>query len=77
MIGHSPRARGSSTPRRSARPGLTAALGIAERVSALLVAELGVELGAEAPLPAGPPPPGLGADGPWWRAPRATRSAGA
>ena len=45
--------------------GLTAALGIAERLCEL-VAERGVELGPQAPLKAGPPPPGLGEDGPWW-----------
>ena len=45
--------------------GLTAALGIAERLCDL-VAAAGVPLGAEAPLAAGPPPPGLGLDGPWW-----------
>ncbi len=40
--------------------GLTAALGIAERLCGL-VAEVGVRLGPEAPLAPGPPPPGLGA----------------
>ena len=45
--------------------GLTAALAIAERVASL-VADAGVRLGPPAPLTPGPPPPGLGLDGPWW-----------
>jgi len=45
--------------------GLTAALGIAERLCSL-GAEAGVQLGPEAGLEPGPSPPGLGADGPWW-----------
>ncbi len=45
--------------------GLTAALGIAERLCAL-AADAGVPLGAQAPLQPGPAPPGLGLDGPWW-----------
>ena len=44
--------------------GLTASLGIAERVSAL-VAGLGIEL--ETPAPLEPPPADAGAGGPWWR----------
>ena len=44
--------------------GLTASLGIAERVAAL-VAELGVELGSEQPLRPGPTPETGAA--PWWR----------
>jgi glycerol-3-phosphate dehydrogenase len=43
--------------------GLTASLGIAEHV-ADIVAELGIELGPEAPLEAAPKPE---SDGPWWR----------
>ena len=43
--------------------GLTAALGIAERVREL-VAGLGVEIGSERPLEAGPRPAEYG---PWWR----------
>jgi glycerol-3-phosphate dehydrogenase len=43
--------------------GLTASLGIAERVTEL-VAEQGIELGPEAPLEPGPPPV---SDRPWWR----------
>jgi glycerol-3-phosphate dehydrogenase len=43
--------------------GLSASLGIAERVCRLL-AELGVRLGDERPLEAGPAPP---SNGPWWR----------
>jgi glycerol-3-phosphate dehydrogenase len=43
--------------------GLTASLGIAEHVTGI-VAELGIELGAEAPLEPAPPPPSEGA---WWR----------
>ena len=45
--------------------GLTAALGIADRLCRL-VAAVGVQLGPEATLVPGPPPPGLGEDGPWW-----------
>jgi glycerol-3-phosphate dehydrogenase len=43
--------------------GLTASLGIAEHVTGI-VAELGIELGAEAPLEPAPAPP---SEGPWWR----------
>jgi glycerol-3-phosphate dehydrogenase len=43
--------------------GLTASLGIAEHVTGI-VAELGIELGPEAPLEAAPKPE---SDGPWWR----------
>jgi glycerol-3-phosphate dehydrogenase len=43
--------------------GLTASLGIAERVCAIVEA-LGVKLGAERPLERVPPPP---THGPWWR----------
>jgi glycerol-3-phosphate dehydrogenase len=43
--------------------GLTASLGIAERVCAI-VEGLGVKLGAERPLERVPPPP---THGPWWR----------
>jgi glycerol-3-phosphate dehydrogenase len=43
--------------------GMTASLGIAERV-AELVGEQGVELGPEAPLEPAPAPP---SSGPWWR----------
>jgi glycerol-3-phosphate dehydrogenase len=43
--------------------GLTASLGIAERVTELL-GSLGVPLGPEAPLQGGPP---VAPDGPWWR----------
>jgi glycerol-3-phosphate dehydrogenase len=43
--------------------GLTASLGIAEHVTGI-VAELGIELGPEAPLAPAPPPP---SEGPWWR----------
>ncbi len=46
--------------------GLTAALGIAERLCAL-VSDAGVPLGAEEPLRPGAPPPGLLQDGPWWQ----------
>ncbi len=46
--------------------GLTASLGIAEKV-AQLAGVLGLELGARAPLRRGPAPPGPGQDGPWWR----------
>jgi glycerol-3-phosphate dehydrogenase len=45
--------------------GLTAAIGIAERLCEL-AAELGVVLGEPAPVTPGPPPPGIGLDGPWW-----------
>ena len=45
--------------------GLTAAIGIAERLCEL-VAELGVVLGDPAPVAPGPPPPGIGLAGPWW-----------
>jgi glycerol-3-phosphate dehydrogenase len=43
--------------------GLTASLGIAEHVTGI-VAELGIELGPEAPLEPAPAPP---TEGPWWR----------
>lgn len=57
--------------------GLTAALGIAERLCGL-VAGAGVPLGAEAPLVTGGAAPGLGLDGPWWaRTARFERGAGA
>jgi glycerol-3-phosphate dehydrogenase len=53
--------------------GLTAALGIAERVCEL-VAEAGVELGPEAPLIAATDPAAGCFDGPWWRRTAAYRS---
>jgi glycerol-3-phosphate dehydrogenase len=45
--------------------GLTASLGIAERVTGI-VGELGVELGPQAPLQPASPAPGP-TEGPWWR----------
>ncbi|HEY5141984.1 MAG TPA: FAD-dependent oxidoreductase [Solirubrobacteraceae bacterium] len=65
LIGHSAALRGLVHVAAIRSTGLTASLGIAEYVSGL-VAELGVPLGEPAPLRPGPPPPGLGLDGPWW-----------
>jgi glycerol-3-phosphate dehydrogenase len=44
--------------------GLTASLGIAERVTGI-VGEMGIELGPEAPLEHSASPPAT--EGPWWR----------
>jgi glycerol-3-phosphate dehydrogenase len=51
--------------------GLTASLGIAERVTDI-VRSLGVSMAAEQPLRPGPPP---AVDGPWWRRTAAYRGA--
>ncbi len=65
VIGHSAVLRGLVHVAAIRSTGLTASLGIAEHVSGL-VRELGVPLGAPAPLRPGPRPPGVGLDGPWW-----------
>ena len=63
LIGHSPACRGLVNVAAIRSTGLTASLGIAEHVTAL-VEELGVSLGEERPLEPGPPP---ALEGPWWR----------
>jgi glycerol-3-phosphate dehydrogenase len=63
LIGHSRRVQGLVNAAAIRSTGLTASLGIAERIVAI-VAELGVSLAPEAPLAPGAPPT---RDAPWWR----------
>ncbi len=65
VVGHAPSCPGLVHAAAIRSTGLTASVGIAERLCEL-VAELGVPLGEPAPLVPGPAPPGIGLDGPWW-----------
>jgi glycerol-3-phosphate dehydrogenase len=69
VIGPSPSCRGLVNVAAIRSTGLTASLGIAERVTAI-VATLGTSLGPERELRSGPPP---AIDGPWWRRTREFR----
>ncbi len=66
IVEHSAQCRGLVHAAAIRSTGLTASIGIAERLCEL-VAELGVPLGEPAPAAPGPAPPGIGLDGPWWQ----------